>query len=193
LDISKNATFLNQDRLLDFMEQSKGKLKILALAGVLAPIFYVAALIIGNILDPTYSQIGKTVSELIQRGAPNRDLLNVLFVVYNILIIPFAAGLFYGLKKDWARNVVAASLIVIAVLGVVWTLFLPLDAGGKSVSLTGMLHLAVGGLVVPFTFIYQLTFWQYSRKDHAWRSYGVMSATLFFGYTHFRFNHRCLR
>ena len=66
------------------MTQSNSKVKILALCGILAPIVYVVALVVGNILDPSYSQVGKTVSELIERGAPNRDLLNAIFIIYPI-------------------------------------------------------------------------------------------------------------
>jgi hypothetical protein len=85
-------------------------------------------------LDP---QVGKTVSELIQRGAPNRDLLRAIFMVYNILLIPFIVGLYFGLKKSWARNIIFTTLVANLVLGVAWTLFFPLDLGGKSESFTG--------------------------------------------------------
>lgn len=161
------------------MSQSNNKLKLFALSGILAPVIYVIALVIGNILDPTYSQIGRTVSELIQRGAPNRDLLNALFVVYNLLIIPFAVGLYMSLKKGWTSGIVLASLVIIGLLGVAWTLFFPLDEGGQSVSLTGMLHLIVGGLVVPFTFAFQLAFWRNATKDERWKKYGTFSLVIF--------------
>jgi hypothetical protein len=170
------------------MSQQSAKLKILALCGILAPIVYMLALVIGNILDPSYSQVGKTVSELIQQGAPNRDLLNAIFIIYNILLIPFAAGMYYGLRKGWARNVILAALVVAGVLGVAWTLFFPLDVGGKSESLTGQLHLAVGGLVVPLIFALELSFWQGARKDSRWQGYekfslAIFAVTLVFGLT----------
>ncbi len=136
------------------MMQSNNKLKILALCGILAPIVYITALVVGNILDPSYSQIGKTVSELIQQGTPTRDLLNAIFIIYNILNIPFALGMFYGLRKGWARNLIFVALVINGILGVAWTLFFPLDIGGKSVSLTGQLHLIVGALVVPLIFAF---------------------------------------
>jgi hypothetical protein len=161
------------------MTQSSSKLKILALCGILAPIVYVAALVVGNILDPAYSQIGKTVSELIERGEPNRDLLNDMFIIYNILLIPFAVGMYYGLKKGWARNVIFTALVVNAVLGVAWTLFLPLDVGGKSVSLTGQLHLAVGALVVPLIFALELSFLKGAKKDIRWLGYEKFSLAIF--------------
>ena len=86
------------------MSDSNTKLKMLSLCGIVAPVVYIVALVVGNVLDPSYSQMGKTVSELIQRGAPNRDLLNAIFVIYNILLIPFGIGLYLGLKKGWIRN-----------------------------------------------------------------------------------------
>lgn len=161
------------------MSQSSVKLKSLALCGILAPVIYLLALVIGNILDPSYSQIGKTVSELIARGAPNRDLLNGIFIVYNLLTIPFALGIYYGLKKGWARNVIFSALVINGVLGVAWTLFFPLDVGGKSVSLTGQLHLIVGALVVPLIFALELSFWRSVRKDSRWLGYGKFSLVIF--------------
>ena len=161
------------------MMQSNNKLKILALCGILAPIVYITALVVGNILDPSYSQIGKTVSELIQQGAPNRDLLNAIFIIYNILTIPFALGMFYGLRKGWARNVIFAALVINGILGVAWTLFFPLDIGGKSVSLTGQLHFIVGALVVPLIFALELSFWRGAKKDSRWKGYDKFSLAIF--------------
>jgi hypothetical protein len=170
------------------MSQPSAKLKTLAFCGILAPIIYILALVIGNILDPSYSQIGKTVSELIEQAAPNRDLLNSIFIVYNILLIPFALGLYYNLKKGWARNVIFIALIINGVLGVAWTLFFPLDVGGKSTSMTGQLHLIVGALVVPLIFALELSFWRSARKDNRWQGYGkfslvIFAITLVFGFT----------
>ena len=170
------------------MSQQNAKLKSLALCGILGPIIYILALVIGNILDPSYSQIGKTVSELIEQGAPNRDLLNSIFIVYNILLIPFALGMYYNLKKGWARNVIFIALVINGVLGVAWTLFFPLDVGGKSISMTGQLHLIVGALVVPLIFALELSFWRSARKDSCWQGYGkfsliIFAITLVFGFT----------
>ena len=86
------------------MQISNDKIRALALCGILSPIVYVITVAMGGFLDPTYSHIGKTVSELVERGAPNRDLLDIMLVVYNLLIIPFAVGLYFGLKKSWSRK-----------------------------------------------------------------------------------------
>jgi hypothetical protein len=49
------------------MKISNGKIKVLALCGILSPIVYVITVTLGGFLDPSYSHIGKTVSELVER------------------------------------------------------------------------------------------------------------------------------
>ena len=161
------------------MNISNRKIQALALCGILSPIIYVITVAVGGILDPSYSQIVKTVSELVQRGAPNRDLLNAMLVVYNILIIPLAIGLYFGLKKGWTRGLVSIALILTGLLGAAVTLFFPLDQGGQSITFTGMMHLVVVGLVVPCTFGFELGFWQNARKDERWKKLSLFSIGIF--------------
>jgi len=132
------------------------------------------------VLDPTYSQVGKTVSELIERGAPNRDVLNGIFVVYNLLLIPFAEGLYKTLRKGSQAKIILSSLVLIAILGMLWTLFFPLDANGGSTSFTGMIHLIIGVPVVFATFFVELFFWRAVRSDSRWKGYGKFSLVMFF-------------
>jgi uncharacterized protein DUF998 len=156
------------------------QLKILATWGMLAPLFYVVALIAGNILDPTYSQVGKTVSELIERGAPNRDLLDGIFVVYNLFLIPFAEGLYKGLNRGLWTKLILISLILMGIIGVAWTLFFPLDANGAIVSFTAMMHVILGIPVVFATLLVELSFWRAVRKDSRWSGYARFSLIIFF-------------
>jgi sulfite exporter TauE/SafE len=161
------------------MKISNGKIQALALCGILSPIVYVVTVALGGILDPSYSHIGKTVSELVEMGAPNRDLLNVLLVVYNVLIIPFAVGLYFGLKKGVTRSLVLVALVLTGIFGTAVTVFFPLDAAGQSVTFTGMMHLVVVGLVVPCTFVFMLGFWDSGRKDESWGKLGLFSIAVF--------------
>jgi hypothetical membrane protein len=160
-------------------EYTPRQIRILAFYGILAPLVYVAALVIGNALDPTYSQVGKTVSELIERGSPNRDLLNGILVVYNLLLIPFAEGLYKGLKKSSSAKLVFSSLVLISVLSIAWTLFFPLDANGASMSFTGMMHLIIGIPVVFATFLAELSFWRAVRSDSRWIGFARFSLVIF--------------
>lgn len=161
------------------MNTSNRKIRVFALCGILSPIIYVITVAVGGFLDPTYSHIGKTVSELVQIGAPNRDLLNILLVVYNILIIPFAFGLYYSLKKGLTRSLIVIALVLTGILGTAVTVFFPLDANGASVSFTGTMHLVVVGLVVPCTFVFMLGFWNSVRNDDHWGKLGLFSIAVF--------------
>jgi sulfite exporter TauE/SafE len=161
------------------MKISNGKIQAFALCGILSPIVYVVTVALGGFLDPSYSHIGKTVSELVERGAPNRDLLNVLLVVYNVLIIPFAVGLYFGLKRGFTRSRVSVALVLTGILGTADTVFFPLDAAGQSGTFTGMMHLVVVGLVVPCTFVFMLGFWNSARKDQSWGKLALFSIAVF--------------
>ena len=161
------------------MKLSNGKIGVLALCGVLSPIIYVITVAVGGFLDPSYSQVGKTVSELVQIDAPNRDLLNIMLVFYNVLIIPFAVGLSFGLKSGKTRSLVLITLVLTGIFGAAVTVFFPLDAGGKSITFTGMMHLIVVGLVVPCTFAFELGFWNSTRKDERWGKFGLFSIAVF--------------
>ena len=74
---------------------------------------------------------------------------------------------------------VLAALVLTSLLGSAVTLFFPLDEGGASVTLTGVLHLAVVGLIVPCTFAFMLAFWRGAGKDERWRGYSVFSLVIF--------------
>jgi len=161
------------------MKISNRKIQVLAICGVLSPIVYVITVALGGFLDPSYSQIGKTVSELVEMGAPHRDLLNIMLVVYNVLIIPFAVGLYFGLKRGLSRSLVLVALVLTGILGTAVTVFFPLDAAGKSVTFTGMMHLVVVGLVVPCTFVFMLGFWNSARKDPRWGKFAMFSIAIF--------------
>ena len=68
--------------------------KILMLSGILAPIAYVGAVVVGGLLRPGYSHIAQYVSELIEAGAPNKALLDPLFALYNVLRLRLVLGFF---------------------------------------------------------------------------------------------------
>ncbi len=60
------------------------KNRILSIGGALAPILYVMTVALGGAIRPGYSHIAQAVSELIETGAPNKALLDALFIIYNL-------------------------------------------------------------------------------------------------------------
>jgi hypothetical protein len=130
--------------------------KLLMWAGAAGPLVYVIALVLGGWLWPGYSHIRQPVSDLIGQGAPNKAFLDVLFAIYNLLVLGFGFYLFSEIRSI-ARNsgrvlgiLGAAFLITQAIFGLA-TLFFPEDIGGMAgmdagISSTGMLHIIMAGL-----------------------------------------------
>jgi hypothetical protein len=70
----------------------KGWAKLM-LCGILSPILYVMTVALGGFLRPDYSHKSQFISELIVIDAPNKNMLDALFGLYNLLTIAFGVGL----------------------------------------------------------------------------------------------------
>jgi hypothetical membrane protein len=127
--------------------------KYLLVCGMLAPLVYVGAVILGGMLRPGYSHSAHAISELIAAGAPNSAVLNPLFTLYNFLLAAFGAGLLLTVKASpkqpgkrsgtWG----ALALVVASILGVLMNLFFPQDPGGPPVTVTGTIHVVLAGVL----------------------------------------------
>ena len=102
---------------------------------MLSPIVYLAAVVIGSILDPNYSQM-QTISEIIKRGAPNKVQLDALFVLYGVLLILFGYAIYLDVEQSIYSIVGSAFLILNGIFGLLLILFFPLDESGKFASFT---------------------------------------------------------
>lgn len=114
-------------------------------AGVLAPLIYGATVVLGAAGHPGYSHAEQAVSELLARGAPGQARLIAPFLLYNVLLLVFAAGLAQARSGPRFR-IAAAALAAVGVLGLVITL-LPMDAPGEALSATGLAHLVLAGIL----------------------------------------------
>src|SRR5678815_5056840 len=65
----------------------------LLICGILAAFAYVVTDLLGALRYPGYNFTSQGVSELMAVGAPTKDLVNSIFVVYGALAVAFAVGL----------------------------------------------------------------------------------------------------
>jgi len=70
------------------------KSKWLFICGMLAPILYIGAVILGGLMNPSYSHMSEQIEALTAAGAPNKALLDILFLAASLLVIAFGAGIF---------------------------------------------------------------------------------------------------
>lgn len=154
--------------------------KWLFLCGILAAIVYVAVVIVGGALRPGYDHLVEPVSELTAAGAPNKDLLDIGFLVYNLLVVLFGVGVFLQAASPTRRmsGVVAGlALVVTGICGVLLQLFFPQDPGGAqaAVTTTGTMHIVFAGLAALASMVAALSAAVWFRRQPEWKGYTVYS------------------
>ena len=103
---------------------------ILAICGMLSPIIYTIAWILGGFIVPGYSHIKKDVSSLFAVGAYKRWLFASLFITNSTLSFVFSFSLIWGING--IPSLVGPILFIISTFfGVIVAIFFPLDEGGE--------------------------------------------------------------
>lgn len=131
--------------------------KTLVYCGIAAPILYAITAIVGAALRPDdYSHTVNAISELLSNGAPNKAILDVVFNIYNALLLAFAIGAYSTLKNAPRLCRVAMSVLIgIQVLSFSWGFF-PMDPMGAEATFAGTMHNVLGGIVALATIIMPL-------------------------------------
>jgi hypothetical protein len=144
---------------------------------------------LGGLLRPGYSHISHAISELIAAGAPNTTLLIPLFTLYDILLAAFGAGLLLAVRAHSEKSGTRAGswgalvLVVAGILGVLMNLFFPQDPGGPPVTLTGLVHVALAGVLSLGTMLAMLCTGLWLRHIpglHAYWRYSLISLVVVF-------------
>ncbi|TMQ14882.1 MAG: DUF998 domain-containing protein [Deltaproteobacteria bacterium] len=91
--------------------------RILLACGILGSLLYVGIDVIAAIGYPEYhSFTSRVISELMARGAPTEHLVDPLFLLYDVLVLAFAVGVWMSRAATRLR-LAAALLAAYAVLG----------------------------------------------------------------------------
>ena len=158
---------------------SNKNLKIFGVCGIVSALLYIAAWVVGDYLRPGYSTRKQAVSELIETGAPNKLLLDIMILGFHILVIPFAYGLHISI--DQGKGKLAPILLSSAGgVGIVLTLFFPCDPGCNPVTFRGKMHIL---LAIPLGFLIMFSILAFSRrmkKDQNWSNFASYSRLTFF-------------
>ena len=150
--------------------------KILVSCGIAAPILYIVTAIIGAALRPDdYSHIVNAISELLSNGAPNKAVLDVVFNIYNALLLAFAIGAYSTLKTlPRTARISMGILIGIQALSFSWGFF-PMDPLGSEATFAGTIHNILGGVVALATIIMPLLMGLGVRRLDDFSRYAIYS------------------
>jgi len=148
----------------------------LLFSGILAVIVYLFHVVIGGILWHDYSHLQQPISDLTATGAPNRNLLLGLTTIYSFLALLFAASFTVLESREHHKLVYwgGVSFIILHIVSISYSFF-PQDLPGAEPSLSGMMHLAVTVLIVPFTILTPLLIGFGFRKENEWKTLGNFS------------------
>ena len=149
--------------------------KLLLYCGFAAPVLYAVTAIVGAALRPDYSHIVNAISELLSNGAPNKTILDVVFNIYNALLLAFAIGAFLVLKNSPRISKVAMGILIgIQVLSFSWGFF-PMDPLGTEATFAGTMHNVLGGIVAFATIIMPLLMGLGFRRASSFKRYATFS------------------
>jgi hypothetical protein len=115
----------------------------LLVCGGLSSFLYIVGIdVIAPLRYPDYhGYTSQMVSELMAVGAPTRSVLIWLFILYNLLVFAFAAGVWASSGGRRAMRLTAVALAGYGVLGTAGLLLAPMDLRGTLNSQRDALHI----------------------------------------------------
>lgn len=127
--------------------------KIAAAFGLSAPLLYGGTVIVGGMLWPAYSHLSDPISLLAAAQAPHAQLMNLLFVAYNILLLLF--GVLWWLSRRSSTGTSEPAALMLAVIGVLGVImyFFRQDASGSPVTPAGTIHIVLAAAMSLLTML----------------------------------------
>lgn len=115
--------------------------------GILSPILYTAAVVVGGILWPGYSHLKQPISELTAEFSPKPLIVQLLFTAANLCGLFFGVGIAFlgNFKKDNLVKVEGLLLVLSGIVALTFNFF-PQDPIGDEPSFRGQMHLLLAGI-----------------------------------------------
>ena len=124
--------------------------KSLLVCGMLASLVYVGTDVLAAIRYPEYhSFTSRAISELMASGAPTERLVDPIFLLYGVLMLAFAVGVWMSSSRKRV-HVTAGLLFAYAAIGFLGPSFFEMNVRGTGESTRDVLHIALTGVLVLF-------------------------------------------
>ena len=116
--------------------------------GIASSTVYFAMDILGSLRWEGYSYLDQTVSELAALGAPSRPIAAPLGMLYNVLVLPFAAGVWSLASRNTRLWYAAGAIAGVALAGIV-AAFFPIQMRGAGVwTINETMHVTLTSITV---------------------------------------------
>jgi len=114
--------------------------KVLLTCGFFSAAFYIITDLLASWWYDGYSIIDQAYSELLATGAPTRPVMFLVSVIYNLLVIAFAIGIWTSDNQKRTSKITGALMVVYAILSMVTPTFFQMDMRGAQITPLGSLH-----------------------------------------------------
>ncbi len=143
-------------------------------------ILYILAVIIGGFLVPNYNHIYNAISELSEYGQSKVLIVEILFAIYNILIIVYSAlAIYYKKNKD--SKLLLTVYIILGLIGLSGLLMgvFPQEARGKELTIIGIMHFILAGIAALSTMLCVILTSSYYKRKKQYPKYAIYSFITF--------------
>jgi hypothetical protein len=151
--------------------------RLLLYGGMLSPLLYLAADVIGGLLTPGYVFREQAVSELLMVGAEYRGLTVTLVFASSIAGILFGVGLVLHFNYGRSKLLFIGSvLMIVSALSTSMTsTAFPQDPIDGEVTFAGTMHLTLVGINVVISIVFILMLGIGLNKEFGWKTFRIYS------------------
>jgi hypothetical protein len=149
--------------------------QILAVCGMLSPIIYTSMWVLIGSIQSDYNHIRDDISSLFAVGAPNRRLAQSFIITESVLLFVFFLGLHGGITDGGGSVLGPILLLISSILGVLISLFFPLDEGGEFTTYKGKMHIILVVLMGIFAIAGMVALWFRLQATPTWSSFAIFS------------------
>lgn len=124
--------------------------KVLLFCGILYPLIYIAADMLGTLSYEDYSYFSQNVSEILAIDSPVRPFTLPVFNLSDLILIAFSAGVWLTAGQKRSLRTTGILLVMCAVTGFVTSIFFPMHLRDAEKTLTDTMHIILTSVLSLF-------------------------------------------
>jgi hypothetical protein len=153
-------------------------------AGLVAVAGFVGITVIGAEMIPGYSHLSHPISQMTEEGGASKASLDPWFILFDAMVVAFASALPGSVspRNDGARLHAergGAFLALAGCLGIIMTLWLPMNGSVLTATATGSLHELVACAIAISSILAILFFGLGFRTSPEWSNFALYSFATF--------------
>lgn len=125
-------------------------LKILLFCGILYPLVYIFADILGTLIYDGYDYTSQNISEILAIGSPARSVALPFLNLSDLLLVVFAIGIWESAGEKRMLKAAAILLICCAAIGAVTSIFFPMNLRNSPKTYSDTMHIILTSVLVIF-------------------------------------------